>query len=167
MQHCNGTKWSHVTNTLPIGYGIDAISAIDVWAVGLGPSVLHYDGRQWLEVPQGAELGTLWEAEASSAGDIWAAGNVVVPSAAVLVEHAPSAASGAVVGGTNAGHATVTWFGPETGSVETDQLGDYQVGGLDAGSYTFIVTLSGCQPDSAKIEVPAGQTIEQSFHLQC
>jgi hypothetical protein len=167
IQHWNGSAWTHVTNFLPIGYGIDAVSAQDIWAVGPGPSVLHYDGNEWAEVPQGVEIGELWEVKASSASDVWAAGNLLVPTRTTLVEHAPSATSGAVVGGSNVGDATVTWIGPESGSVETDQFGNYQVGGLHAGTYTFVAAYQGCQPASAQIRVLAGQTIGQDFALDC
>ena len=40
--------------------------------------------------------------------------------------------------------ATISWFGPENGSsTETDPFGDYEVGGLLAGTYTFTATYAG------------------------
>jgi hypothetical protein len=167
IQHWNGTKWSYVTNFLDIGYGVDAVSASDIWAVGPGPAVLHYDGSEWSEVPAGVQLGELWSVEASAPNDIWAAGDSIGSSPTTLVEHAPSASSGAVVGATNVSDALVSWFGQESGSVETDQFGDYQVGGLPAGVYTFTATYAGCTPASAQVTVIAGETIEQDFHLGC
>lgn len=61
----------------------------------------------------------------------------------------------------------MTWIGPESGSTETDSFGDYAAPGLLAGSYTFVVSYSGCRPDSAKVEVSAGASTVQDFHLQC
>jgi hypothetical protein len=63
--------------------------------------------------------------------------------------------------------ATISWFGRENGSVEADSFGDYQVGGLTAGSYRFTATFAGCQPDIAQVQVVAGTTILQDFHLTC
>ena len=83
------------------------------------------------------------------------------------MEHAPAFDSGAVVGDTNVGDATVSWFGAESGSVQTDPSGSYQVGGLPAGSYTFTATYPGCQPDSATVKVLAGTTIGRDFHVEC
>jgi hypothetical protein len=84
-----------------------------------------------------------------------------------LVERAPSRTEGAVVGSTNVADATVSWFGPESGSTETDTFGDYEVGGLTAGTYTFIATNPGCTPDSAMVTVFAGQTLQRDFHITC
>lgn len=167
IQHWDGQKWRYVTNVLSIGYGVDAVAANDIWSVGPGPSILHYDGQTWSQVPSGIRAGELWGVEASGAQDIWAAGDKVGSTKKTLIEHAPSASSGAVVGGTNVSHAVVSWFGPETGSVETDQFGDYQVGGLAEGTYLFTVAYGGCQPDSANVVVPAGRTIGQNFRLNC
>jgi hypothetical protein len=58
-------------------------------------------------------------------------------------------------------------FGPANGSTETDPFGDYDVAGLPAGTYDFIASADGCQPDSAEVTVVAGQTTVQDFHLEC
>ena len=44
---------------------------------------------------------------------------------------------------------------------------DRIAGGLRAGSYRFTATYPGCTPDSARVTVAAGQTLEQDFHLSC
>jgi hypothetical protein len=73
-----------------------------------------------------------------------------------------------VVGHTNVSGAVVSWFGPETGSVGTDQFGNYVAGGLTAGAYTFVASdAGGCQPATAQVTVPAGETIRQDLHLTC
>ena len=51
--------------------------------------------------------------------------------------------------------------------VETDPFGDYEVGGLTAGKYTFTATNPGCQPATAKVTVIAGTTIEKDFVIPC
>jgi hypothetical protein len=167
VEHWNGAEWRYVPAFVPIGYGIDAVSGNDIWGVGPGPSVFHFNGRRWSQVPAGVTTAELWAVEASSADDIWAGGDALTPSAQVLVEHAPSATSGAVVGHTNVGGGVVSWFGPESGSVGTDPFGDYAAGGLTAGTYTFVASLQGCQPDSAQVTVVAGETIGQDFQLSC
>src|SRR5439155_2618902 len=58
--------------------------------------------------------GELWSVEASGANDIGASGDLLAATRAPLVEHAPSAFSGAVVGSTHVSGATVSWFGPES-----------------------------------------------------
>jgi hypothetical protein len=168
IQHWNGTKWSHVTNYAPVLYGVDAVAADDIYAVGLGlgPAVLHYDGRSWSEVPEGADLGQLFDVEGVG-GDWWSVGDTPGNVKSPLVEHAPAFDAGAVVGQTNVGGALVSWFGPESGSVQTDPYGSYQVGGLTAGRYTFTATEAGCEPDTATVKVLAGTTIGQDFHLGC
>jgi hypothetical protein len=168
LQRWDGSSWEHVRNDTPIGYGIDGAGPKDLYAVGLahGPAVIHFDGSSWVDVPEGADIGQLL-AVVTSAHDVWAVGETPGNPPMPLVEHAPSPDSGAVVGGTNVSGATVSWFGKENGSVETDQYGGYQVGGLAAGTYTFTATYAGCQPDSARVRVKAGEIIGRDFHLEC
>jgi hypothetical protein len=170
IQHwTGGSSWHHVTTAAPVLYGVRAIAANDIYAVGLGigPAILHYDGASWSKVPSGFDIGELMAVDASGPNDLWAAGDRGGQSADSLAEHAPSATSGAVVGGSNVGGATISWFGKETGSVETDPFGDYQVGGLPAGTYRFTATYAGCNPDTARVTVSAGVTIGRNFHIDC
>jgi hypothetical protein len=168
IQHWTGGTWHHVTDGVPVLYGVDAIAANDIYAVGLGlgPAILHYDGASWSQVPSGFDIGTLQAVDHSGPNDLWAAGDRG-PSGRSLVEHAPSATSGAVVGGSNVGDATVSWFGNESGSVQTTPSGDYQVGGLPAGRYRFTETYAGCRPASARVTVVAGVIIGRNFQLDC
>lgn len=170
IQRWTGGAWQHVTDGVPILYGVDALASNDIYAVGLGigPAILHYDGSTWSKVPSGFDVGVLQAVDAASPNDLWAAGNRG-PGDPVrsLVEHAPSATSGAVVGGSNVGGATISWFGKETGSVETNASGDYQVGGLPAGRYRFTATYVGCRPDSARVKIVAGDIIDRDFHIDC
>ena len=170
IQHWTGGAWQHVTAGVPVLYGVTSLAANDLYAVGLGigPAILHYDGSSWSKVPSGFDRGELQAVDASGSNSLWAAGdrggNQTGPS---LVEHAPSATSGAVAGGSNVGDATISWFGKESGSVQTNAFGDYQVGGLPAGTYRFTATNQGCVPDSVRVHVPAGTTIGQNFFIDC
>jgi hypothetical protein len=165
--------------------GVEAISPANVWAVGTdsyGPLIVHYDGASWSTVPtpewgRGGQLGGIDSATneltASALGsprELFAAGyhfpTYAGPSR-TLIERAPSPTQGAVFGHTNVSYATVSWFGPESGSVTTDPFGDYEVGGLTAGTYTFIATNPGCTPASASVTVLAGKTLQQNFQIGC
>jgi hypothetical protein len=173
-EHWNGSQWSRVTE-IPgqFLYGVEALAANDVWAVGtdgFGPLIAHYDGSGWSTAPTpdagcGGKLGGIDRV----AGELWAAGNYNPTDAGgrTLILNAPSKREGAVIGSTNVGGATISWFGPETGSTETDSFGNYQVGGLKAGTYRFIAAYAGCSPDSAKLVVVAGEAVRQDFHLTC
>ena len=171
IEHWTGRAWHHVTDGGPVLYGVDAVASNNIYAVGLGigPAILHYDGASWSKVPSGFDVGLLQAVDAASASDLWAAGSRGAgDSARSLVEHAPSATSGAVVGGSNVGGATISWFGKESGSWWRPILfGDYQVGGLPAGRYTFTATYAGCRPDSARVGITAGTTIGRNFHIDC
>ncbi len=88
--HWDGTSWRQVS-TPSLGrsrgamlFGVTAISASNVWAVGYlirpGPSalVLHWDGRTWtrsVTPDPGSALGILSSVAASSASNVWAVGH--------------------------------------------------------------------------------------------
>jgi hypothetical protein len=159
----------------------EALSANDVWAVGTnsyGPLIVHFDGSGWSTVPtpewgRGGQLAGIAANQLSTTPgvptNIWAAGNFFpgTSPSRTLIQRAPSPSQGAVVGGSNVAQATISWFGPENGSTETDVYGDYEVGGLLAGTYTFTATNPGCTPDSASVSVIAGQTLRRDFHIDC
>lgn len=171
-EHWDGTHWTFNPVEQPPGQllrGVDAVSSNDVWAVGqddYGVTIDHYDGSEWTHVPtpdwgQGGYLGGVGSA---AADDLWAAGYTF---SANVIEHAPSASQGAVVGGTNVSFATVSWFGQVNGSTETDLTGAYEAPGLPAGTYTFTATEPGCVPDSRSVTVQAGVTLTEDFHINC
>lgn len=88
----SGTKWAVYQNVVAswkgsqgkvIRYDLDdnadiedifALSDTDVWLVGAGSRVVHYDGTRWTAalVQAGSWLKTVW---ASGAADVWAGGN--------------------------------------------------------------------------------------------
>jgi hypothetical protein len=171
IERWTDSGWRFRSRAEPL-YGVHASAPDDVYAVGLGlgPAIVHYDGSGWDAVPTPTPrpIGRLLAVDAGAGGRIWAVGwrlrnGLMQP----LAERAPSPDSGAVVGRTGVGNATVTWFGPETGSVASDQFGRYQAGGLDAGSYSFVATFPGCDPAVAEVAVPAGTTISVPLRISC
>ncbi len=98
IAHWTGGNWIEVP-TPNLGYsflyGVTAISATDVWAVGQfqpnqitdrKPLILHWDGTQWTIVPnpdpgEGSELHSV---AAVAANDVWAVG---FQSSSALLEH--------------------------------------------------------------------------------
>jgi hypothetical protein len=172
-EHWDGTHWTFNPVEQPEGQillGVDAVPADDVWAVGnddYGATIVHWNGSEWTHVPtpasgQGGRLGGIGS---TAPDDLWAAGYTF--SAGNVIEHAPSATQGAVVGATNVSFSTVSWFGPVNGSTQTDDLGEYEAGGLPAGTYTFTATEPGCTPDARSVTAQAGATITENFHISC
>jgi hypothetical protein len=100
IQHWNGQRWS-VTEFFGESLdGIDAISASDVYAVGIGYGVLivHFDGQSWDTVPApdlSPSYGDLADVEGTSSTDLWSVGSLS-PGPSTLALHAPSTSSGAV-----------------------------------------------------------------------
>jgi len=174
IEHWDGRQWSLIdivpAQTL---YGVKAIAPNDAWAVGTEGArqvILHWDGSTWSKVPTPSPGGgRLLDVEASGTADLWAAGWFFDRDFRVgtLVEQAPSPTQGNVTGHTNVSGALITWFGPVSGSTETDPFGDYAVAGLPAGTYDFFASADGCQPDFAEVTVVAGQTTVQDFHIEC
>jgi hypothetical protein len=170
LEHWDGTAWTLTTNVPGQSLdGMEALAANDVWAVGtdaIRGIVVHFDGTGWTLVPSPTpgNSGSLADVEAESADHLWAAGTA---QAKTLILEAPSRFEGTVVGDTSVAFATVSWFGPESGSTETDVSGGFSIAGLTAGSYQLVATFPGCTPSIANVEVTAGQTVEQDLHLRC
>ena len=170
VEHWNGSSWT--LNTSVAGQslnGVEALAPGDVWAVGtdgIRGIVLHFDGSAWNLVPSPTpgDSGSLADVEAESVDHLWAAGTSLGKT---LVLESPSRFDGTVTGDTHVAGATVSWFGPETGSVQTDVGGGFAAAGLAAGSYQFIATYAGCTPGQAQVQVVAGQTIVQDITITC
>jgi hypothetical protein len=90
IEHWNGTVWSIVPSpNIGTGdndlYGVAAISATNVWAVGVGSGstlIEHWNGSKW-SVVTSPNMGQLTAITAISASNIWAVGGIAQPS----VEH--------------------------------------------------------------------------------
>jgi hypothetical protein len=137
------------------------------WA--FGPLLLHRDATSWKPVPTPNLLGigSLEAIDARGAGFDWAVGRQLLSgNTKTLAVSAPSRYSGAVDGQTSS-NATVTWIGPENGTVDADQFGHFQAGGLNAGTYTFVASLQGCIPFSKTVAVVAGTTKAITLSPQC
>src|SRR5438132_5623136 len=155
-EHWNGSAWT--LDTTPPGQslnGVRALSPTDVWAVGTAGVrgvVAHLDGRGWSLVrsPTPGDSGSLVAVDAESSAHLWAVGTAM---AKTLVLESPSRFEGTVIGDTNVAGATVSWFGPESGSTETDSFGNYAIVGLTAGHYHLIGTNPGCSPATKDVVV--------------
>lgn len=170
-EHWNGSEWERVQN--PSGTSINGVEALapnDVWAVGqglTGPVIVRWNGSAWNDIPvpdpeDGVELLDLTVAD----GELWAGGRGRDATRSI-VQRAPSPTQGAVIGTSNVGHASLVWTGPESGSLETDPTGDFQIGGLRAGRYQLTLALEGCVPASKPVDVVAGKTRDVDITLDC
>lgn len=175
VEHWNGAQWTAIYNVPgTLLYGIEVLADNDVWAVGtnsVGTLILHWDGATWEMVPSPdpENGGTVNGIDVDSDGVLWAAGSFYNDDYDLrsLILQAPSVTQGSVVGDTNVAFATVTWIGAVTGTTTTNSFGEYGVAGLPAGGYTFIVSVGGCEPAIAQVEVIAGTTITRNFSLSC
>jgi hypothetical protein len=175
VEHWDGSQWT-IDYNLPgvLLNGVDALAADDVWAVGtysVGTLIVHWDGTEWTTVPSPdpGHGGDLRAVDAVTRNDLWAAGYFFNEDDdyRTLIQQAPSATQGTVVGGTAVSGATVSWFGPTTGTTTTNEFGQYAAAGLPAGDYTFIAAYGGCDPDTATVTVIAGKMVTQNFQIQC
>jgi len=174
-EHWDGTAWSRVTNPSGVRLnGVEAISADEVWAVGrddFGPIIVRWNGHAWTDVPtpdraHGLELQGLTRA----GSQLWDAGRSFAESDGTyrsLVQRAPSPTQGAVIGTSNVGGATVSYTGQVSGTLDTDSTGAFQVGGLPAGRYRFILAYQGCVPAIKKVGIVAGRTRLLDLHADC
>jgi hypothetical protein len=110
VEHWNGTSWTVVPSPDPYGntydamlWGVSAVSARDIWAVGEGnppgpesgvegpPQGLieHWNGTSWTVVPSHIPYSssTLYKVDAISARDAWAVGNSTSLSKGGILEH--------------------------------------------------------------------------------
>lgn len=55
-------------------YGVDALDAEHVWAVGTGGTILFYNGATWTRQASGLTVETLYEVSALDASHVWAVG---------------------------------------------------------------------------------------------
>ena len=74
-----GWDWSVVPSptTLPLN-SVVAIDDTHAWAVGIGSSLVFYDGTRWTLHPQSGTIvpgGRLWGVCASGAASVWAVGS--------------------------------------------------------------------------------------------
>jgi hypothetical protein len=70
----DGWCWSTPTPQGDLLSSVNGSSASDVWAVGAGGAIIHWDGQSWRQIPSGIQTGfdSVWSASAS---DAWAVGD--------------------------------------------------------------------------------------------
>jgi hypothetical protein len=99
VEHSTGNSWRHVPSpnlAPPLDsslFGIAAVSASNVWAVG-GPTVVqpyrslveHWNGTKWSIVRRASFPGVLYGVAAAGPTDIWAVGTLNFPGPG-LIEH--------------------------------------------------------------------------------
>jgi photosystem II stability/assembly factor-like uncharacterized protein len=100
-EHWNGSRWSVVTSPNPGSggntlFGVAAISASDVWAVGITtstsqqPLIEHWNGSRWSVVTSPslpALNNALYSVAAVSESDVWAVGSSSTTVGQTLIEH--------------------------------------------------------------------------------
>jgi hypothetical protein len=87
-EHWNGTAWVQVPNPSPQAsylYGVTAISATNVWAVGYAKTttggvdvIEHWNGTAWKQVPAPSAGAYLTGVAATSATNAWAVGDNIL-----------------------------------------------------------------------------------------
>jgi Carboxypeptidase regulatory-like domain len=171
--HWDGSQWEATPVPGASLGGVQVLGLNKVLAVGtysIGTLITRWNGSSWRTVPSpDPESGGALNEVIATPGKLWAVGSFFNQDNELrtLVLDAPSATQGAVVGDTQVGGAVVSWFGPTTGSTTADEFGNYAAAGLAAGSYTFVASASGCDPDIATVDVIAGTTVRQNFEINC
>jgi len=175
IEHWDGTGWTAFYLPGEFMSGVAAVAPDDVWAVGTDgalPLILHYDGGSWSVVPapQPPGLGGRM-ADALSLGEqnVWAVGQSFESDgdSRTFAIHAPNTTGGSVWGNTGVSGAVVSWFGPESGSIQTGVGGDYAAVDLAPGDYFFTAQYGGCAPASAQVTVPVGMTVMEDLIIDC
>jgi hypothetical protein len=175
IEHWDGSQWSAYYLPGDVLSDVVAMAPDDVWAVGTdgGRSlIMHYDGADWSVVPAPPPAGLasgLAGVLALGADNLWAVGQDFETDGdgRTLVIHAPNTTGGNVEGHTGVSGAVVSWFGPESGSTQTDVGGGYAAVDLVAGDYFFTSQYAGCEPGTAQVTVPVGATVMQDLILDC
>ena len=166
----NGNTWTAV----PAGGGTGLAGV-----VAAGPAVLAAGGTgvwqlsstgsratpQVIPTQNPAELTAI---AADPAGNTWSAGwtdnqGTIAPG----IINAPGIGQGGIDVTAGAAGATVSWIGPANGSGGTDPSGQFATGGLPAGTYTVIASLSGCQPGVATATIAAGTATPVNAQITC
>ena len=73
---CSSDGWCW-SNPLPQGnplWSVWGSASTDVWAVGLGGTILHWDGSAWSPVASGT-VNSLTSVRGSASNDVWAVGD--------------------------------------------------------------------------------------------
>jgi hypothetical protein len=91
---CDTVSWCMASTPAPLLHpllGVWGSGKTDVWAVGSGGTILHYDGTAWTDIPSGLKY-TLYGVWGSGANDVW-----VVATTSIILH------------GTGIQNGTATW----------------------------------------------------------
>jgi hypothetical protein len=94
-EHWDGAAWTITDVPEPAEgaswlEGVAAVSADDVWAVGIAGRIWHWDGSAWSMVGDpSSRFDQLTDVAAAAADDVWAVGSTISPNGHIvpLVEH--------------------------------------------------------------------------------
>ncbi len=160
VEHYNGTSWSIVPSVYPSPskynalYGVTALSASDIWAVGYanentqgqnGAALIeHWDGTRWKLVssPLAGSATTLYGVVPVSSTDIWAVGYIQTSSVQFLpvTEHWNGTSWG-VVTAPNPGKVAQL-FGAATSNGQVWSVGAYSKSAMTQGYMPNPLTLT-------------------------
>ena len=88
IYHHDGVGFSPMAGVPEVGLlvWVFGFGPADVWAVGVGGAVLHYDGQSWtaLDAGTGADLWGVW---GTSSSDLWIVGGSVSAGDPVILHH--------------------------------------------------------------------------------
>lgn len=92
IHHFDGDGWSTMTppSQSELLVWVYGFSATDVYAVGLGGTVLHYDGSSWTALDSGIDV-QLWGVWGSSSTDLWIVGGDIDQGEPVILRYDGSA----------------------------------------------------------------------------
>lgn len=164
----DGVRWTSVGSSVDSGFSGVTASGGTVWASSANAVTRLTPARSTTEVTPVTPPGLLTAVASDSAGHAWAVGWGVNGSTTLpTIIDAPSATQGGFRAATAASDATVTWIGPVTGSGRTDTSGVFATGGLPAGSYTLVASLTGCPTAVATVTVEAGIATPVTVPIVC
>jgi len=170
----HGTKWHEVTvneaGTLLTGVTATAKGAVLASSFDGKVVRLSTSGDEHQVTPSATpHAATLDAITADPAGHPWAVGAISADDGATApwLLNAPGIGQGGIRVTTGYGGATVSWFGPATGSGAADVSGLFDVGGLPEGKYTVVATGTGCTPGQTPVRVRAGRVSIVSALVQC
>lgn len=104
---CSVVDWCPVSTGIDPRFALTSVwgsSKSDVWAVGSGGTIIHYDGSKWNSVSSGVQS-TLYSVWSSGPNDVWAAGS----SKVVLHGTGGAAFTPVPVSEENVGRAFAVW----------------------------------------------------------
>jgi hypothetical protein len=162
-----GTVWKEVVVN-EAGQVLTGVAAhgTSVLASGFDGTVVRLatTGDTGQVTPYVPDTDTLAAIAVDPAGHSWAVGALGL--APVLID-APAIGQGGLRVTTNLGDATISWFGPTSGSGTADATGHFDIGGLPVGRYRIEASGDNCTPGIARARVPEGHVMDVTVDVRC